>query len=97
VRDDRPFAGPDPPAAAFFYSRNRGEEHPDRHLAGYPGILQADAYAGFGDLYDGKRKPGPITSRTSGLVREASWARRQASSNSSSAVTLRRGVFMIPT
>ena len=25
------------------------------------GILQADAYAGFGDLYDGKRKPGPIT------------------------------------
>jgi transposase len=23
VRDDRPFAGPDPPAAVFFYSRNR--------------------------------------------------------------------------
>ena len=61
VRDDRPFAGPDPPAAVFFYSRNRGGEHPARHLAGYAGILQADAYAGFGDLYDGKRKPGPIT------------------------------------
>ena len=61
VRDDRPFAGPDPPAAAFFYSRNRGGEHPARHLAGYAGILQADAYAGFGDLYDGKRRPGPIT------------------------------------
>ena len=61
VRDDRPFAGPDPPAAAFFYSRNRGGEHPARHLAGYAGILQADAYAGFGDLYDSKRKPGPIT------------------------------------
>jgi transposase len=60
VRDDRPFAGPDPPAAVFFYSRNRGGEHPARHLAGYAGILQADAYAGFGDLYDGKRKPGPI-------------------------------------
>jgi hypothetical protein len=61
VRDDRPFAGPDPPAAVFFYSRNRAGEHPARHLAGYASILQADAYAGFGDLYDGKRKPGPIT------------------------------------
>jgi transposase len=61
VRDDRPFAGPDPPAAVFFYSRNRAGEHPARHLAGYAGILQADAYAGFGELYDGRRKPGPIT------------------------------------
>jgi len=61
VRDDRPFAGPDPPAAVFSYSRNRGGEHPNRHLAGYAGILQADAYAGFGDLYDARRRPGPIT------------------------------------
>jgi transposase len=60
VRDDRPFAGPGPPAAVFFYSRNRRGEHPAQHLAGYAGILQADAYAGFGELYDGKRKPGPI-------------------------------------
>ena len=61
VRDDRPFAGPDPPAALFYYSRNRSGEHPNRHLAGYAGILQADAYAGFGDLYDARRRPGPIT------------------------------------
>ena len=61
VRDDRPFGGPDPPAAIFYYSRNRNGEHPARHLAGYAGILQADADAGFGDLYDGKRRPGPIT------------------------------------
>ena len=61
VRDDRPFAGPDPPAAVFFYSGSRAGEHPKRHLAVYAGILQADAYAGFGDLYDAKRKPGPIT------------------------------------
>jgi transposase len=61
VRDDRPFDGPDPPAAMFFYSRNRRGEHPAQHLAGYAGILQADAYAGFGELYDGKRRPGPIT------------------------------------
>jgi transposase len=61
VRDDRPFGGPEPPAAIFYYSRNRNGEHPARHLAGYAGILQADAYAGFGELYDAKRKPGPIT------------------------------------
>ncbi|MGZ9034694.1 MAG: IS66 family transposase [Rhodospirillales bacterium] len=58
VRDDRPFAGPDPPAAVYFYSRNRDGEHPGRHLADYNGILQADAYAGFNDLYDPRRKPG---------------------------------------
>src|ERR1700745_481010 len=34
VRDDRPFAGPDPPAAVFFYSPDRGGEHPEQHLAG---------------------------------------------------------------
>src|SRR3954464_9637097 len=47
VRDDRPFGGPDPPAVAFFYSPDRGGEHPERHLAEFAGILQADAYAGF--------------------------------------------------
>ena len=61
VRDDWPLAGPDRPAALFFYSRNRNGEHPNRHLAGYTGILQADAYAGFGNLYDAERNPGLIT------------------------------------
>jgi transposase len=61
VRDDRPFGGPAPPAAIFFYSRDRTAEHPNRHLVGYGGILQADAYAGFNDLYRPGRKPGPIT------------------------------------
>jgi transposase len=60
VRDDRPFAGPAEPAAIFFYSRDRGGVHPCRHLAGYAGILQADAYAGFNELYDPGRKPAPI-------------------------------------
>src|SRR5262249_32665700 len=44
VRDDRPFGGRDPPAAVFFYSRDRAGDHPERHLHGYTGILQADAY-----------------------------------------------------
>jgi transposase len=60
VRDDRPFAGPDPPAAAFFYSRDRAGVHAEQHLAGYAGLMQADAYAGFNRLYDTGRKPGPI-------------------------------------
>jgi transposase len=60
VRDDQPFGGTDPPAAIFHYSRDRGSEHPKRHLAEYIGILQADAYTGFGDLYNSKRKPGPV-------------------------------------
>jgi transposase len=67
VRDDRPFAGPAPPAAAFFYSRDRGGEHPERHLASYTGLMQADAYAGFNRLYEAGRKPGPI-------IEAACWA-----------------------
>ena len=61
LRDDRPFGGLSQQAAVFFYSRDRSGEHPCRHLASYRGILQADAYAGFGDLYAAGRKPGPIT------------------------------------
>jgi hypothetical protein len=61
VRDDRPFGGHDPPATVFFYSRDRTGGHPERHLKGYAGILQADAYAGFNRLYEAGRKPGPIT------------------------------------
>ena len=61
VRDDRPFGGADPPAAVFFYSPDRAGIHPEQHLAGYCGILQADAYAGFNRLYAPDRKPGPIT------------------------------------
>jgi len=60
VRDDRPFAGPAPPAALFFYSPDRTAQHPKKHLTEYGGILQADAYAGFNDLYLPGRKPGPV-------------------------------------
>ena len=61
VRDDQPFGGADPPAAVFFYSPDRSGAHPALHLAGYSGILQADAYAGFNAVYKPDRKPGPIT------------------------------------
>jgi transposase len=61
VRDDRPFGGQSPPAAIFYYSADREGAHPNRHLASYAGILQADAYGGYGDLYKADRRPGPIT------------------------------------
>jgi transposase len=60
VRDDRPFGGADPPAAAFFYSPDRSGKHPEEHLASYAGLMQADAYSGFNRLYAASRKPGPI-------------------------------------
>jgi transposase len=61
VRDDRPFAGTAAPAAAYFYSPDRGGEHPASHMATFTGLLQADGYAGFEALYDPARtKPGPI-------------------------------------
>ena len=60
VRDDRPFGSTDPPAAVFYYSRDRCGEHPQAHLANYTGILQADAYGGYTQLYESGRSPGPI-------------------------------------
>jgi transposase len=60
VRDDRPFGGTAAPAAMFHYSRDRGGAHPQAHLANYAGLFQADAYSGYGKLYDADRKPGPI-------------------------------------
>jgi transposase len=61
VRDDRPFGGTAPPAALYYASRDRRQEHPERHLRGFNGILQADAYAGYNGLYDAARPQGAIT------------------------------------
>jgi transposase len=61
VRDDRPFAGPAPPAAVYYASGDRRGEHPQKHLADFAGILQADCYGGFEPLFDPKRKAMPIT------------------------------------
>jgi transposase len=60
VRDDRPFGGSDPPAAMFYYSRDRSGAHPQAHLADYSGVLQADAFGGYTKLYEPQRNPGPI-------------------------------------
>ncbi len=86
VRDDRPFGGPAPPAALYYASRDRKQEHPARHLCGFTGILQADAYSGYNELYDSSRAQGPITSALC-------WAhaRRQFFELADIAVNARRG------
>ena len=60
VRDDKPFAGEAAPAALFYYSPNRSSEHPEKHLVGYKGLMQADAFSGYNGLYVNGRDPGPI-------------------------------------
>ncbi|MCB0068691.1 MAG: IS66 family transposase [Caldilineaceae bacterium] len=60
VRDDRPFEGRAPPAAMFYYSRDRGGAHVEEHLARWSGLLQADAYSGYNKLYAANRSPGLI-------------------------------------
>ena len=45
--DDRPWGGPDPPAAVYFYSPDRKSERPASHLERFHGVLQVDGYAGF--------------------------------------------------
>ncbi|MBU9173023.1 IS66 family transposase [Burkholderia gladioli] len=55
VRDDRPSGSDEPPAAWFAYTSDRRGEHPQRHLADFTGVLQADAFAGYAELYlDGR-------------------------------------------
>jgi transposase len=63
VRDDRPAADTTAPAVWFAYSEDRKGEHPKQHLSQFPGILQADGYAGFHHLYEG-----------GGIAEAACWA-----------------------
>ena len=55
VRDDRPAGDGAAPAVWFAYSPDRKGEHPERHLRQFHGTLQADAYAGFHQLYENGR------------------------------------------
>jgi transposase len=48
--DNRPWAGPGHPAAAYVYSEDRKGEHPATHLKGFQGLLQVDGYAGFNQV-----------------------------------------------
>ena len=60
ARDDGPFGGPGPPAVAYFYSPDRCGAHAETWLHDFHGLVQADAFLGFGRLYEPGRKPGPL-------------------------------------
>jgi hypothetical protein len=51
VRDDRAAGYTTPAAVWFAYSPDRKGQHPRAHLKNFSGILQADGYAGFAQLY----------------------------------------------
>lgn len=61
VRDDRPFGGFSPPATVYYASRDRRQEHPERYLKTFAGILQADAYGGYNPLFKVGRDTEPLT------------------------------------
>jgi transposase len=62
VRDDRPFCGEAPPAAAYFYSPDRGGEHPAAHLANFTGLLQADGLCRVRGAVQSPPAPSPARS-----------------------------------
>jgi transposase len=93
VRDDQPFGGPDPPAAAFFYSCGRGGEHPEQHLASYAGLMRTRpvkatgfggsggvAQAAFAARFCGRQFQGRRSA-----MRLAGWSGRRASTSASQA------------
>lgn len=59
VRDDSRSGSTEPTTVWFAYLSDRKGIHPQSHLAGFEGILQADAYGRFDELY------------VSGKIREA--------------------------
>src|SRR5215510_1463262 len=63
LRDERPHAGPAPPAVFYQYTPDRKGEHCRAHLAAFTGHLHADGYSGFYQLFHRLEgaKPGPIT------------------------------------
>ncbi|MCZ8271585.1 MAG: IS66 family transposase, partial [Beijerinckiaceae bacterium] len=65
LRDGRPWADLAPPAVCYVYSPDRKGEHPRSHLATFRGVLHADGYAGFRELYEPRKLGEPA------LIREA--------------------------
>jgi transposase len=47
ARDDRPWAGDQPPAVVYSYAPGRGHIHANALLGGYRGILQCDGYSAY--------------------------------------------------
>jgi transposase len=52
LRDERPHAGPAPPAVLYRYTPDRKGGRCREHLSTFSGHLHADGYAGFAELYE---------------------------------------------
>ncbi|MFC5844288.1 IS66 family transposase, partial [Aminobacter ciceronei] len=50
AREQRPWAGPEPPAAVYLFAPDRKAERPVSHLQHFKGVLHVDGYAGFEQL-----------------------------------------------
>jgi len=50
LRDDRGWAGPQPPGVVFHYRPGRSGEHAEDILTGFEGTIQVDAYGGYNRL-----------------------------------------------
>ena len=50
ARDERPWAGLDPPGVTYVYAPDRKHARPAEHLAGFRGTLQVDGYGAYADL-----------------------------------------------
>jgi transposase len=62
LRDERPHAGPAPPAVLYRYTPDRKGERCRQHLNSFSGHLHADGYAGFAELYESAEgKPANVT------------------------------------
>src|SRR5712664_2676994 len=47
AREQRPWSGPEPPAAVYLFAPDRKAERPVAHLERFKGVLHVDGYAGF--------------------------------------------------
>jgi transposase len=52
AREQRPWGGPEPPAAVYLFAPDRRAERPASHLENFKGVLHVDGYAGFEPLAD---------------------------------------------
>lgn len=68
VRDEKPWGSTNPQAAYYRYSPNRKGEHIQALLKSFAGYLHADAYAGFGKLYE------PNVPGTAAVLEVACWS-----------------------
>jgi transposase len=75
VLDERPWQGGRAPAAYYRFSPDRKGERPRTHLAGFRGVIQADAFAGYEALARSAASArGPLGRGPPRLIHAACWA-----------------------